>query len=375
VRAALDIDGLAPGVGGPERGCGGCEWLHVSYAAQLAAKERAFHDRLHKLGRLAPGSYQALPICPSPSPLRYRSRAKFHFDRRAGRLVFFRRRSHQPVPLAECHLLEAELDGLRQRLGPALLRARLEPRQVALEWSAHQRRGAAWLLLPAVTPAVRARVEELLGDVPALAGAVLQAEGSDAAPAPVGEPVLLHRRGEAPDAELQRSRPDLFRQANRGANTLLVQRALDLLAPDGEEVLELFCGAGNFTGPLARRAAAVAAVEVEGPALGLARLDLAGAAVRFYAGAALPLAAALGREGRRFGAALLDPPREGAKGIGPVLRDLGVPRAVYVSCDPATLARDLQGCVAAGLRVAAAQPVDLFPQTHHVEGVALLVRG
>jgi 23S rRNA (uracil1939-C5)-methyltransferase len=77
---------------------------------------------------------------------------------------------------------------------------------------------------------------------------------------------------------------------------------------------------------------------------------------------------------RRFGAALLDPPREGAKGIGPLLRDLGVARAVYVSCDPATFARDLRGCADAGLRVAAVQPVDMFPQTHHVEGVALVVR-
>jgi 23S rRNA (uracil1939-C5)-methyltransferase len=89
------------------------------------------------------------------------------------------------------------------------------------------------------------------------------------------------------------------------------------------------------------------------------------------------MAAAFARErgpsARRFGAVLLDPPREGAKGIGPVLRDLGVPRAVYVSCDPATFARDLRACVEAGYRVATVVPVDMFPQTHHVEGVALLV--
>jgi 23S rRNA (uracil1939-C5)-methyltransferase len=151
-----------------------------------------------------------------------------------------------------------------------------------------------------------------------------------------------------------------------------------LLRPEGEEVLELFCGAGNFTGPLAARARSVSAVELQGPALDLARADAAEApypGLRFFAGDALKLGHALAREGRRFGAVLLDPPREGAKGIGPLLRELAAPRAVYVSCDPATLARDLKACTAAGYRVAAVQPVDMFPQTHHVEGVALLCRG
>jgi 23S rRNA (uracil1939-C5)-methyltransferase len=99
--------------------------------------------------------------------------------------------------------------------------------------------------------------------------------------------------------------------------------------------------------------------------------------VRFFAGDALALARAFARERtptRRYGAVLLDPPREGARGVGPALRDLGVPRAVYVSCDPATLARDLKACREVGYRVEAVEAVDMFPQTHHVEGLALLVR-
>jgi 23S rRNA (uracil1939-C5)-methyltransferase len=370
-----------PGEGG-ERGCGGCEWLHVSYPAQLEAKERGLRERLRRLGGLAPESYRPLPILPSPLPLRYRSRAKFHLDRRSGRLAFFRRRSHEPVPLAECHLLEPELDALREAAGPALRAARLEPREVALEWSAAAGRGAAWLRLPALGPAAAERARALLAALPALAGAVLEAEG--ALPVLVGEPVLRHeRRPGDPAAGLSRSRPDVFRQANRRANALLVEEALGLLRPDGEDVLELFCGAGNFTGPLARRARSVAAVEAQGPALELARADAADdaaapparGAVRFFAGDALALARAFAREGRRFGAVLLDPPREGAKGIGPALRELAAPRAVYVSCDPATLARDLKACAAEGYRVEAVRAVDMFPQTHHLEGVVLLVRG
>lgn len=358
--------------------CGGCEWLHVAYAAQLSAKARALGETLRRLGRLEAGSYELRPIVGSPAPLRYRTRAKFHLDRTTGRLAFFQRRSHAVVPLAECHLLVPGLDALREALAPALARARLTPREVALEWSELDRRGAALLVLPEVTAALRGRAEALVSELPALAGVVLR--GEDGPPAIAGDPVLRHARDPAdPGAGVQRSRPDVFQQANRGANAALVAAALDLLRPDGEDVLELFCGAGNFTAPLAARARSVAAVESLGPALDLARTDLAASSnVRFFAGDALALARAFARErgpsARRFGAALLDPPREGAKGIGPALRDLGVARAVYVSCDPATFARDLRACAEAGFRVVAVQPVDMFPQTHHVEAVALLER-
>jgi 23S rRNA (uracil1939-C5)-methyltransferase len=211
---------------------------------------------------------------------------------------------------------------------------------------------------------------------------VVAADG--APPLLLGDPLLAHeRRPGDPAAGLQPSRPDVFAQANRGANARLVELAVGLLAPDRLEVLELFCGSGNFTAALAARAAAVQAVEEQGPALELARQGASGGPagggwgrsnVRFYAGDALRLAQAIARERRDVPAVLLDPPREGAKGLGRVLCDLGASRCVYVSCDPATLARDLRGCVEQGFRVAVAQPVDMFPQTHHVEGVALLVR-
>jgi 23S rRNA (uracil1939-C5)-methyltransferase len=359
-----------------DKECGGCEWLHVAYATQLAAKERTLVEALRRIGKLDPGAFSLRPIVPSPAPLRYRSRAKFHHDRASGRLVFFRRRSHEPVRLAECHLLEPGLDALREAVGPAVAAARLPAREVALEWSSEEGRGTALVRVPEVTAALRERAGALLAAVPALAGGLLQGEAGPAVP--FGEPVLRHRRDPAdPAAGLARSRPDVFQQANRGANVRLVDTALGLLGADGLDVLELFCGSGNFTGPLSRRARSVWAVEFQGPALELARADLGGGNVRFFAGDALKLALAFGREpgGRgRFGAALLDPPREGARGIGPALRDLDVPRVVYVSCDPATFARDLRACGDAGYRVDTVVPVDMFPQTHHVEGVALLVR-
>jgi 23S rRNA (uracil1939-C5)-methyltransferase len=356
--------------------CGGCEWLHADEPVQLEAKAAAVREALRKIGRIDAAACGWRPPVASPLPLRYRSRARFHLDRREGRLVYFRRRSHQPVPVADCHLLTEGLEGLRRALGPALVAARLPAGQVALEWSDHQARGAAHLILAAPPgKEQRSRGEALLRAVPSLAGLVLSAEG--APPMLVGAPVLRHLRAPGrPAAGLASSRPDIFQQANRGANALLVEAALELLRPDGERVLELFCGSGNFTGPLATRAAAVAAVELQGPALELAGADLVGTRTRFYAGDALKLALALARErvegGAGFTRALLDPPRQGAKGIGPALAALGIGRAVYVSCDSATLARDLRGCLEAGYRVEAVQAFDLFPQTHHVETLALL---
>ena len=380
LRAGPDrVDAPCPHFGpgeGDDRLCGGCEWLHLRYDLQLRAKERGLVEALRRIGRLDPGSYPLRPIVPSPQPLRYRSRAKFHLDAESERLVFFRRRSHEPVRVRECHLLEPGLDGLREALGPALARVRLRPREVALEWSEHAGRGAAHLRAVDVGEGARRRAADLLAALPSLAGLVLEGEGDGRrgrALVLVGDPVLRHERVPGdPAAGLARSRPDVFQQANRKANARLVREALDMLNPDGLDVLELFCGAGNFTGPLAARAASVSAVEGQGPSLDLARADLGGRNVRFFAGDSLAIASALGREGKRFGAVLLDPPRDGMKGLGPLLRDLAAPRAVYVSCDPATLARDVRGAVAAGYRVVAIQPLDMFPQTHHVEAIVLL---
>jgi len=378
-RATPPCPHFGPGDGGAaDRLCGGCEWLHLDYGLQLREKRQAVAEALRKIGRLSRDAYPLGDALPSPRPLRYRCRAKFHLDAPSGRLAFFRRRSHEPVRLTECHLLLPELDALREAVGPALARARPFPSEVALEWSDHDRRGAAHLRFADAGAAARRRAEELLRDLPALAGVLVEGEPDArgrAVTVPFGDPVLLHERVPGqPGAGLARSRPDVFQQANRFANASLVNLALDLLRPDGEDVLELFCGAGNFTGPIATRARSVAAVEVQGPALDLARADLAGSRVRFFAGDAGALGRALAREGKRFGAVLLDPPREGMRGLAPLLAELEAPRAVYVSCDPATFARDVRAAVEGGYRLVSAVPVDMFPQTHHVECVALLER-
>jgi len=307
------VPALRPGPG-EDRLCGGCEWLHLRYELQLREKGKALAEAFRRIGRMEPGSYPMLPVLPSPAPLRYRSRARFHLGRSGDHLVSTAaaRTSRCGSGSATCSSRGWITCGRRwagARPGPP------PPHRDRARVVRARRAGAALLRGLDAGEATRRRADELVATLPLLAGIVVEGEGDGRRGRPAtlhGDPVLHHERVPGDPARgLARSRPDVFQQANRGANARLVDAALRMLAPDGEEVLELFCGAGNFTGPLAVRAASVSAVEGQGPALEIARGDLSGRNVRFFAGDALALAGALARERRRFGCVLLDPPRDG----------------------------------------------------------------
>ncbi len=173
-------------------------------------------------------------------------------------------------------------------------------------------------------------------------------------------------------------RPDVFSQANQAVNEELVEAVLRALAPvPADRVLELFCGNGNFTLPLARLAREVVAVEGLGMSLALlerAALEAGISSLRIRAGEAAGIVRALAESDERVDLALLDPPRGGARELLEDLVRLGPRRIAYVSCDPATLARDLKSLLAHGYRLEAATVFDQFPQTYHLEALALLVR-
>ncbi|HCN47133.1 MAG TPA: 23S rRNA (uracil(1939)-C(5))-methyltransferase RlmD, partial [Pseudomonas sp.] len=170
-------------------------------------------------------------------------------------------------------------------------------------------------------------------------------------------------------------RPGDFVQVNAGVNTAMIEQALDWLAPQaGERVLDLFCGLGNFALPLAQKAAEVVAVEgvqvmVDRAAANARSNNLNN--VRFFqADLSQPLAAS-GWVAEGFSAVLLDPPRDGAYEVVRNIAALGAKRLVYVSCNPATLARDTLELIKQGYRLKRAGILDMFPQTAHVEAMAL----
>ncbi|MCC6209552.1 MAG: methyltransferase domain-containing protein, partial [Burkholderiales bacterium] len=173
-----------------------------------------------------------------------------------------------------------------------------------------------------------------------------------------------------------RFKPTDFTQVNPSVNRLLVSRALRLLDPrPGERIADLFCGIGNFTLPIAASGAQVIGFEGGAALVERARANAAANGLVAQFEAADLFQPSLGHYGR-FDKFLLDPPREGAAALALALPEDWPRRIVYVSCDPATLARDAGVLVhEKGFRFAAAGVVNMFPHTAHVESIALFERG
>ncbi|HLV60390.1 MAG TPA: TRAM domain-containing protein [Fredinandcohnia sp.] len=355
------------------RACGGCQLQHLSVAGQAAAKERIFYETLARLGGIARDAVpDARPIELAPAAFRYRIRCRLQAG--PDGLGYFRRRTHERVAIESCLLLAPPLEALALRLGDRL-RTTPIPHLAAVELCiGRDGRGAVALAPRPGAPSRWAQGAERLLEVEGVEGVVVLPAREGRPPRIFGDPVVAWGAPMAPGISLL-LRPDVFAQANAAANERLVEAAVAALAPaPGEEVLEFYAGAGNFTFALAHRGARVTAVEVEGVAIDLARRAAGPLADRidFVAAPAHRAVERFVREGRRFDAVLLDPPRTGAKEIVAGLLALRPRRIAYVSCDPATLARDLRGLVDGGYHVRLAQPFDLFPQTYHLEGLVLL---
>ncbi len=356
--------------------CGGCQLQHLAPEAQRRAKEEAFWAGLARLGGV---ERDAVPrphaIVPSPEDLHYRCRCSLQVRRRE--LGFFARRSRELVPLETCPLLEPPLEALARATAEALRTRRIQGlRAVDLCVGADGHGAAALRLDRPPARGTRRAAEALLAAVPALHGAVLAGEGGPVIV--LGDPVVLRPAPAAPGLTL-RGRPDVFAQANAGATPGLAARARDLLRIEpGSRVLELHAGAGTLSLALAAAGARLTAVETSPEALSLlgASAREAGLSGRVVAveGDAVSVCRGLAAEGRRFERALLDPPRTGERTLPAALAELGVERVVYVSCDPTTLARDVAAFVRLGYAVTDAGPLDLFPQTYHLEGLVALQR-
>ncbi len=312
--------------------CGGCTWQHLDYATQLEAKRDIVAAALARIGGL---EVPEVSITPSPSPYGYRLRARLHVE--AGRIGYRRRRSNALCPVAACPVLLPALDAELARLaaGPPL-------------------EDGEWEL--------------------ACAGARVRSIRLDDARKGTDDELRL------PVAEEElRLSPGVFAQANALLLEPLLERVL-AAAGSGRLAVELFAGGGLFTLPLGRRFERVVAVESDEAAVSDLRANLAASGLESVRVVARRLEALdgpeLGLGGEAPELVLLDPPRTGLPrhGLERVLA-LGAERIVYLSCDPATLARDLRAlCGPASFRLETVEAFDLFPQTSHVEVLATLER-
>ncbi len=367
--------------------CGGCKMQHFHIGAQVATKQRALEDALWHLGKVRPGQ-MLRPIEGPAWGYRYRARLSVRFVAKKGKVLvgFHERQSSFVADMDSCEVLPAHVSALllplRELIAGMEQRDRLPQIELAIGDD------VTALVLRHLEPLSAADLARLR-DFGAMHRVQwwLQAKGPDTVQRlDVGGPQLAYALPEF--GVTMPFRPTDFTQVNPHINRVLVTRALRLLDTRADErVIDWFCGLGNFTLPLATTAREVLGIEGSEALVQRARDN---AALNGLAGntrfAARNLFELTPAELAGHGPAdkwLIDPPREGAFALAKALADLHADarlapgyvapkRIVYVSCNPATLARDAGLLVhQAGYRCSAAGAVNMFPHTAHVESIAV----
>ncbi|MFP4683227.1 MAG: 23S rRNA (uracil(1939)-C(5))-methyltransferase RlmD [Ectothiorhodospira sp.] len=360
--------------------CGGCVLQHMDPRAQVQAKAQVLMDNLGRIGEVTPRA--VLPALTGPA-WGYRRKARLgvkHVPKKGGVLVGFRERGSPYLAVLEgCPVLHPAVGerilALRELLTG--LRARDRIPQIEVGVDDEDQVALVFRHLDPLGDADRDRLRAF-GEEAGLQ-IWLQPKGPDSITPlwPEHPPALCFTHPEE-GLEIPFSPVD-FIQVNRDVNRKMVPQALELLqVEEGHQVLDLFCGLGNFTLPLARRAARVTGVEGDAAMVERARANAVqngiGNTRYFTADLTADPTGAAWLEGP-VDRVLLDPPRSGAREmLAPVAR-LGPRRMVYVSCNPATLARDAGELVYRhGYRLEAAGVMDMFPHTAHVESMAVFTR-
>ncbi|MBI1922442.1 MAG: class I SAM-dependent RNA methyltransferase [Geobacter sp.] len=362
--------------------CGGCDWQHLSYERQLAAKHEIFAETLYRIARV--GAEQILPIVPSPQQYGYRSRIQLKLRHVSGELHvgFYRSGSHFVVDLpGRCAVAHPGINALLDGVA-TLIRNFPEPDKVpqvdvsvdeggktalVVHYIGGNPEGAAGYLEKAPVPTdgvlLQCGRKENLRHIKGIDSLSYSIGSFDSAG--ITEISLSYSAGS-------------FSQVNLAQNKALVGTVREWCGLAGvERVLELFCGNGNFTFALAPMAREVVAAEDYAPSIADARRNarqLNVTNVRFEVADSATFVETLAARNERFDLVLLDPPRSGAREVVSFLPQLAPARILYVSCDPPTMARDLTTLTKGGYCVVRSQPFDMFPQTYHIESVTLLER-
>ena len=366
--------------------CGGCNFRHMSYDEELWAKRARVQDALTRIGG---AEVTVEEILGAEQPLHYRNKSIYPISP-AGEVGFYRARSHQVVDVEHCLIQKPEADALAQAVRDYIARFRVEPyneatgrgllRHLYVRTSCRGESLACLLVNGSRLPHEQELVDMLRAAAPGVCGVVL-GENTRRGNAILGDRYrTLWGRDYLTDTlcglELRLSVPSFY-QVNHDQAQRLYEKALEYAGLTGRELaVDLYCGAGTITQVLARRARHVIGGEIVPEAI----RDAEDSArrngvenVEFLCGDASRLAAELRQRGLRPDVICVDPPRKGlAPDVVEAAASMEPERIVYVSCDPATLARDAARFAPLGYRPVRACAVDLFPGTAHIETVVLL---
>ena len=314
--------------------CGGCDFQQMHYDDQLSAKLDMIRDSLKRIGKI---EYDTeIPMIASPKQFEYRSRAQWHLETRQKKIGYFRRNSHDIIDIEHCPILDPTLNNTLKDL------------RTTLNWEGF------W--------ANRAEIEA--------------ACGSDASVS-LYSPEIIEPTDEISYNSVNNNyvySAQSFFQGNQWLIQQLIETALSGVS--GERALDLYCGVGLFTLPLAKRFSQVIGVEGNDTAIEFANRNAAYARlenVSFVTENVADFLSGHELEGTDF--VLLDPPRTGTeKGVIDKIVKLKPNEISYVACDPSILARDLRQLIDGRYMIESITALDLFPQTHHVEAVVRLKR-
>lgn len=350
--------------------CGGCQLMHLSYPQQLEAKRQRVADALERIGKFS--GIEVLPCEASPHPLGYRNKIQLPVDAQM-RLGLYARNTHDIIPVEHCHI-HCELGERAFKQIQSLLKA--SPvgalRHIVIKTAVNT--GQVLVILVTVNPDPLSRfAQEIMQTVPEVKG-VVQNVNPGPGNAVLSEDFrLLAGSGYIEEALMGlvfKVSPASFFQVNPAQAEKLYAHALEFSDLKGEErVLDAYCGVGTLSLVLARQAKEVVGVECVPAAIADAEENARKNGilnVQFVCAEAEKLISDL----TDIDVALLNPPRKGCEGaVLDSLVKLAPKRIVYISCDPATLARDLNVLCGHGYVIDEVQPFDMFPQTAHVETV------
>ncbi len=293
--------------------CGGCQWQHISYDAQLEWKRLILVETLKRIGKV---DSDVLPTLASPKQWNYRNRIQLHVDSR-GRVGFYRTKSKEVVEFEKCLIADERLN---ERLNSMRESLKFRSKGIALR----------------------------LQEGPARHASLAASQGEAGGPS--------------------------FSQINTEQNENLKKLVCEWMEEvPHESVLELYAGAGNFTFGLAKIAKRVVASDIDGKSIKFAKERQREEEARNIEFFCAPAEKAAAKFEAGCDAVLVDPPRTGCAEAIEAIVNLQPKAVIYISCDPATLARDVKTFTLRGYTLKKSQPVDMFPQTFHIESVNLLI--